>query len=136
MTPTSATSARARAVRLLSTTSTLVVCAAGQAFAQTAGGLGELVTNGSVELSDGGGALATSLAYVGAGLTAVAGLYAVYLSKKPQNRESGHAVFAGIALLAAGALASAPTLIGKSATSVSGAAPTITGDAAKMAFTR
>ena len=109
------------------------VAAMAQATPSTAG-IGAQMQNMAQEGSTTGGFVASTAMYVGALICFVGGVWALWQSRQPQNRESGRVAMglAGIALC--GLLVTGGTWINKAANTASGANATISNTAGTVTF--
>ena len=108
---------------------------AGGAFAQAAGnGIGAQLQTMAQEGSTTGGFLASTLMYCAALVCFIGGVWALWQSRQPQNREGGKVAmgFAGIVLC--GLFATGGVWIGKAAQTASGGAATISGTNSVVTF--
>jgi hypothetical protein len=110
---------------------------AGEALAQAAspaGGIGAQLNTMSSEAINAGGTGFGMACYVAAAVCFIAGAWALWQSRQPQNRESGH-VGRGLAgLVLCGLLATAGVWINKAAISASGGNATINDNPAMVQF--
>ena len=106
------------------------------AAASRSGTLGEQLNTMSSEAIDSGGTFLGMAAYHAAVICFLGGVWALWQSRQPQNREGGKAAMglAGIAL--AGFFAVMPQLINKAANTAAGADATINNTAAQVKFAR
>ena len=114
-----------------------VVASVGSALAQAAGagnGIGQQVQNMAQEFSTAGGFTASMAMYVAGLICFLGGAWFLWQSRQPENRESGK-VAAGIAgLVLTGLFVTGGNWIFKAANTTTGAAPTITNQAAAVTF--
>ena len=126
---------RTAAVGATSALGTLLFSAAAmaQATASTAG-IGSQMQNMAQEGSTTGGFVASTAMYVGALICFVGGVWALWQSRQPQNRESGRVAMglAGIALC--GLLVTGGTWINKAANTASGGNANISSTAGTVTF--
>ena len=114
---------------------TVVFSAAAMAQATpSTAGIGAQMQNMAQEGSTTGGFVASMAMYVGALICFVGGVWALWQSRQPQNRESGRVVMglAGIALC--GLLVTGGTWINKAANTASGGNASITSTAGTVSF--
>ena len=107
--------------------------ASSTAFAAT-GTIGAQVQTIAQEFSTSGGFAASTAMYVGALITFIAGVWYLWQSRQPENRESGK-VAAGVAgLVLTGLLVTGGNWIQKAANTATGANATITDTSAAVTF--
>ena len=109
----------------------------GVAFAQAAspaGGIGEQLNKLSGEAIDSGGTAAGMAMYAAALLDFVGGVWALWKSRQPQNRESGYVGMGIAGLVLCGLFATGGTWINKAAMSTGGVAATVTNAPKVVAF--
>ncbi len=109
----------------------------GVAFAQAAspaGGIGEQLNKISGEAIDSGGTAAGMAMYAAALLVFVGGVWALWKSRQPQNRESGYVGMGIAGLVLCGLFATGGTWINKAAMSTGGVAATVTNAPKVVAF--
>lgn len=114
---------------------TLLVTSA--AFAQAAapaGGIGEQLNLMSGEAINSGGTAANMAMYGAALITFIFGVWSIWKSRQPQNREGGHMAMGIAGLVLCGLFASGPTWIGKAAITTGGAAATVSNAATVVKF--
>jgi len=122
----------------LATASMLVLSAA--AFAQgttptsPTGGIGEQLNLLSGEAINSGGTAGGMAMYGAALITFIAGVWAIWKSRQPQNREGGHMAMGVAGLVLCGLFATGGTWINKAAHSASGGAATANGTAQVVQF--
>jgi len=122
----------------LATASMLVLSAA--AFAQgttptsPTGGIGEQLNLLSGEAINSGGTAGGMAMYGAALMTFIAGVWAIWKSRQPQNREGGHMAMGVAGLVLCGLFATGGTWINKAAHSASGGAATANGTAQVVQF--
>lgn len=105
-----------------------------QAATSPAGGIGEQVNLLSGEAINSGGTAGNMAMYLAALATFVFGVWSIWKSRQPQNREGGHMAMGIAGLVLCGLFASGPTWIGKAAISSSGAKATVTDTATVVKF--
>jgi uncharacterized membrane protein len=114
-----------RALPVLTVGLALTVVCAGQALAQAAspaGGIGAQLNLMSSEGINAGGNLATFGCYAAALICFIFGVWKIWQSRQPQNREQGH-LLAGLAgVVLCGLFVGAPSWVNKAAITTSGAA--------------
>ena len=114
------------------------ILAIGQAFAQaassTAGSLGAQLNTMSSESIDSGGTALGMTAYVLALVVFVGSAWALWQSRQPQNRESGHVAKGLAGLVLCGLLVMMPQWVNKAAHTVAGADATINNTVAQVKF--
>ena len=114
------------------------ILAVGQAFAQaatsTAGSLGAQLNTMSSESIDSGGTALGMTAYVLALVVFVGSAWALWQSRQPQNRESGHVAKGLAGLVLCGLLVMMPQWVNKAAHTVAGADATINNTVAQVKF--
>ncbi len=122
----------------LATASMLMLSAA--AFAQgttptsPTGGIGEQLNLLSGEAINSGGTAGGMAMYGAALMTFIAGVWAIWKSRQPQNREGGHMAMGVAGLVLCGLFATGGTWINKAAHSASGGAATANGTAQVVQF--
>ncbi len=110
---------------------------ASMAVAQTtspAGGIGEQLNLMSGEAISAGGTGANMAMYGAALITFILGVWSIWKSRQPQNREGGHLAMGVAGLVLCGLFASGPTWIGKAAMSTGGTAATVSNAATVVKF--
>ena len=99
-----------------------------------AGGLGAQINTMSGEAVNAGGTGFSAVCYLAAAICFGLGVWALWQSRQPQNRETGY-VGRGVAgLVLCGLFATAGVWIGKAAVSASGGQATITGTPSMVTF--
>ena len=107
------------------------------AIAQTtapAGGIGEQLNLMSGEAISAGGTGANMAMYGAALITFILGVWSIWQSRQPQNREGGHLAMGIAGLVLCGLFASGPTWIGKAAMTTGGTAATVSNAATVVKF--
>lgn len=104
------------------------------AFAQTTNGIGSQVQSMAQEASTTGGNVGSMAMYVAALVCLIAGAWALWQSRQPQNREGGKLAMGLAGLVLCGLFATGGVWIGKSAQSASGGAASITGTNSVVTF--
>lgn len=107
------------------------------AIAQTtapAGGIGEQLNLMSGEAISAGGTGANMAMYGAALITFILGVWSIWKSRQPQNREGGHLAMGIAGLVLCGLFASGPTWIGKAAMTTGGTAATVSNAATVVKF--
>jgi hypothetical protein len=104
------------------------------AAASPAGGIGAQLNTMSGEAINAGGTGFGMAAYIAAALCFIAGAWALWQSRQPQNRESGHVARGVAGLVLCGLLATAGVWINKAAVSASGGNATINDNPAMVQF--
>ena len=112
--------------------------ATGSAFAQAAASkantLGSQLNTMSSEAIDSGGTALGMIAYLAALLCFVGGVWALWQSRQPQNRESGRVAMGAAGLVLCGLFVMMPQWINKAAHSTAGADATINNTPAQVKF--
>ena len=108
--------------------------AAGAVPVSPAGGLGAQINLLSGEGINAGSTGFGALCYIAATLCFFGGSWALWSSRQPQNRESGHAMRGVAGLVLCGLFATAGVWINKSAISASGAAATVNDNVGMVQF--
>ena len=117
-----------------------VLITTGAAYAQgtaptsPTGGIGEQLNLLSGEAINSGGTAAGMAMYAAALMTFIAGVWAIWKSRQPQNREGGHMAMGVAGLVLCGLFATGGTWINKAAISASGGAATANGTAQVVQF--
>ena len=112
----------------------LAAHAMAQATAST-NGIGAQMQNMAQEGSTTGGFLASTAMYVGALICFVAGAWALWSSRQPQNREGGRVAMGAAGLVLCGLLVTGGTWINKAANTASGGNASITSNSGVVGFT-
>jgi hypothetical protein len=111
---------------------TALVVISSNAFA--AGAIGDQVQAIAQEASTAGGFAASMAMYVGALICFVAGAWALWQSRNPENREGGKVAMGVAGLVICGLLVTGGAWINKAAQTASGGAATISNTAAAVTF--
>ena len=109
------------------------VAAMAQATPSTAG-IGAQMQNIAQEGSTTGGFVASMAMYVGALICFVGGVWALWQSRQPQNRESGRVAMGAAGIVLCGLLVTGGTWINKAANTASGGAANISSTAGTVTF--
>jgi len=96
--------------------------ATGGAFAQAGGTIGAQLTAMSTEFATAGGNVAQMALYISALVVFITGVWWIYQSRMPENRESGKLGAGVAALVLTGLLIGGGSWIGKAAQTATGAA--------------
>lgn len=111
---------------------------AGHALAQAAtspaGSIGAQLNTMSSEFTNSGGTAFGMVCYLAAALCFTFGVWALWQSRQPQNRETGHIARGLVGLILCGLFVAAPSWVNKAAISTSGGAATITGTPGMVQF--
>ena len=137
--PTTTRRLRQAATGSVATVSMLVLSAAafaqgGTAATSPTGGIGEQLNLLSGEAINSGGTAGGMAMYGAALLTFIAGVWAIWKSRQPQNREGGHMAMGVAGLVLCGLFATGGTWINKAAISASGGAATANGTTQVVQF--
>jgi len=129
---------RGKALSAVSLGTALAMAAVGHAFAQTAtaptGGLGAQLNTMSGEAINSGGTFFGMACYLAAAICFGLGVWALWQSRQPQNRETGH-VGRGIAgLVLCGLFATAGIWINKASVTASGGNASVNDSAQMVQF--
>lgn len=128
---------RGKVIPVLTLGTSLSLAAVGHAFAQAAsptGGLGAQMNLISSEAINSGSTFFGMSCYLAAAVTFGLGVWALWQSRQPQNREAGH-IGKGIAgLVLCGLFATAGVWINKAAVSASGGAASVNDTPAMVQF--
>ncbi len=98
------------------------------------GGIGEQLNLLSGEAINSGGTAGGMAMYGAALITFIAGVWAIWKSRQPQNREGGHMAMGVAGLVLCGLFATGGTWINKAAVSASGGAATANGTTQVVQF--
>lgn len=123
-----------RATALGLTGSALAISGAFAQAASTAGSLGAQLNTMSSEAIDSGGTMMGMAAYMAALICFVGGVWALWQSRQPQNRESGRVAMGAAGLVLCGLFVMMPQWINKAAHSTAGADATINNTPAQVKF--
>ena len=123
----------------IATAVSLVAITAGRAFAAggsaaPAGGLGAQVNTMSSEAINAGGNVGQMLMYSAALVCFVGGVWALWQSRQPQNRENGRVAMGVAGLVLCGLFATGGVWINKAAVTGSGGAATVNDTPATVQF--
>ena len=111
------------------------VAFASGAFAQAAGnGIGAQIQTMAQEGSTTGGFLASTLMYCAALICFIGGVWSLWQSRQPQNREGGKVAMGLAGIVLCGLFATGGVWIGKAAQTASGGAATISGTNSVVTF--
>jgi len=107
----------------------------GQAFAQAAGNtIGGQVQSMATEFSTASGFAGSTAMYAAALICFIAGVWYLWKSRQPENRESGNVAAGAAGLVLTGLFVAGGAWINKAAQTTSGGAATITSTAAAVTF--
>ncbi|WP_260987633.1 hypothetical protein [Roseomonas gilardii] len=108
---------------------------AGGAFAQAAGnGIGAQLQTMAQEGSTTGGFLASTLMYCAAMVCFIGGVWALWQSRQPQNREGGRVAMGLAGLVLCGLFVTGGSWINKAAQTTTGTAASVTSTAGVVSF--
>lgn len=120
--------------RLLAATASLLACSvlSGNAFAQST--IGAQLGTMAQEASTAGGTLASTLMYCAALVCFIGGVWALWQSRQPQNREGGRVAMGLAGLVLCGLFVTGGSWINKAAQTTTGTAASITSTAGVVSF--